>query len=187
MIGDPVGAPFPGGALQADQYKINSIYDIHPTVLGDLAMYLGGNVDLLIPNIDQVPGYSAQTPYQAPTISAEQTTTSTAFVDLATIGPQLTGLPDGQYTITWGAAAKISSANTRAVMSVSLNGAAASLSFQAYTSQTAGMAGISYSMLQTLQGQTGGNSIVAKYCIGASGATATFGSRWLIAIRVSGP
>jgi len=173
---------------QPPGYTINDFNEIHPAVLGDIAAFLGNNLALMIPNIDQVPGYQAQTPYQAPPIAAEETTTSNTYTNLTTPGPLLTGLPDGKYTITWGASAKISSATTRARMSVSLNGGAVDNTLQAYTSNTGGMTGISFSTSQTLQGQSGGNSIRCMYAQGSSGsATATFGSRWLIAIRISGP
>lgn len=167
-------------------YLITDLFQIHPAVLGDLGTYFTANLDQIIPNIDQIPGYSAQTPYSATPINTEETTTSTSYVDLTTIGPKLTALPDGKYTISWGSAAKTSVNSTRAKMSVSLNGAAVDNTMQAYTLSTTSV-GVSYTTVQTLQGQVGGNSIVCKYAMGASGATGTWGGRWLYAIKISNP
>lgn len=184
LFGDPPGT-FPVFDANS-QFKVSSIYDIDPLVLGDLAAYFSANLSQLIPDIAQVPGYSAQTPYSATPVNTEETTSSTTYVDLTTVGPSLTGLPDGKYTITWGAASKSSSPAIRSKMSVSLNGAAVDNTMQAYTLSTS-LVGVSYQTAQTIQGQTGGNSIVCKYAMGAVGATGMWGGRYLLAIRISGP
>jgi hypothetical protein len=41
--------------------------------------------------------------YIAPTINTSQFTTSATYVDLGTVGPQLTGLADGTWLVTYGA------------------------------------------------------------------------------------
>lgn len=167
-------------------YLLTDLFQIDPMVLGDLGAYFAVNLSQIIPNIDQIPGYSAQTPYQATPVNAEETTTSTSYVDLTTIGPKLSTLPDGKYQISWGSAAKTSNSGIRAKMSVSLNGAAVDNTLQAYTLSTTSV-GVSYTTTATLQGQTGGNTITCKYAMGASGATGTWGGRWLFALYLSRP
>lgn len=159
---------------------------VDPMFLGDLYATLSQNVGQIIPNIDQIPGYSAQTPYSATPINVEETTTSTAYTDLTTPGPLLTKLPDGVYTISWGAASNTSVASTRTKMGISINGAAVDNNMQAYTLSTVAV-GVSFTTSQTIQGQSGGNTIWCKYALGATGATGTWGGRWLVAIRISGP
>lgn len=165
-------------------YKINTIYDVHPSFLGDLGEYFTQN-PFPIP-ISQVDGYTAQTPYSAPSIMTEENTSSVAFVDLNTPGPLLSALPDGLYMLTWGATAKVSSTLTRARMCISVNGAVPDVSMQAYTQSTTS-SGISFQTSLRIQGQTGGNSIRCQYSIAASPATGTFGGRFLNATRMSGP
>lgn len=167
-------------------YVITDLFQIHPAVLGDLGQYFATNLSQIIPNIDQVPGYSAQTPYQATPANAEETTSSTTYTDLTTVGPQLTGLPDGKYQVSWGAAAKSSTQNIRAKMSVSINGGVPDNTTQAYTLSTVSV-GVSYTTTMTIQGQTGGNSIKCQYAMGATGATGTWGGRWLFALKISNP
>jgi hypothetical protein len=171
---------------QQTGYTVNTIYDVSPTFLGDLSAYFTQN-PFPVP-ISQVSGFEATTPYQAPTIAAEETTSSNTYVDLTTLGPQLTSVPDGKYVIHFGSAASISSTTTRARMGIQINAATVDNSQAGFCSTTT-RCGISFATLQTVSGGTSGNTITCKYAIGAgaSGASATFGARWLLALRVSGP
>jgi hypothetical protein len=187
-FGDSTGSSgFPAeGITSGDNQRVllDNIYQVSPLFLGDLGEYFTQN-PFPIP-ISQVDGYTAQTPYSAPSIATEETTSSAVFVDLNTPGPLLTGLPDGLYMLNWGATAKISTVLTRARMCISVNGGVPDVSMQAYT-QSTNSSGISFQTSLRIQGQTGGNSIKCQYSIGVAPATATFGGRFLTAIRMSGP
>jgi hypothetical protein len=74
--------PEEGGA------KINNIYDdISPQALGQLVDYITQS-GIPIP-ISQVIGFTTFTVQAAPQINADESTSSTSYVDLATVGPQL--------------------------------------------------------------------------------------------------
>src|SRR3990172_3710227 len=49
--------------------------------------------------VSQLQGWSQNAPKSATTIDANQSTTSTTYTNLTTIGPELTGLSDGQYLV----------------------------------------------------------------------------------------
>lgn len=172
---------------QGSGYKITSLIDdIHPSVLGDLAMYLQANLNQIISDISQVPGYTAQTPYTATSIGAQEATTSTSFIDLTTVGPSLSSLPDGTYMVTFGAIAVVSAATARASMGISINGGAVDTTKVAETNSTL-LVGIALQTSYTLSAG-GSNSIVAKYRVNNTNTvTATFANRYLTAVRMAGP
>src|SRR5438132_8766379 len=61
--------------------------------------------------------------YGPSSVATAQNTTNGAYVDLATVGPTITGLPDGVYLIFHGAALVTGTADQQAFQSVSFNGA----------------------------------------------------------------
>lgn len=131
-------------------------------------------------SISQVFGFAQFTAQVATTIATSETTASTTYVDLATVGPSLSGLPDGQYLIFHGCECKESGGGSGAIMSYSVNGAAAADANLAENANTQ-FASVARPTIQTLK--TGGsNSLVAKYRVGAA-VTGTFASRFLIALR----
>lgn len=152
---------------------------LHKDFLGYMDQRLLMNTPLI--PIGQIVGFSQFTS-QAAEVLAEQATASTAYTNLATVGPSLNGLPDGQYEIRFGAAAKISTAVTESArMSLEINGVAAS-DDDAALSNVDGVVSVSRVVLKTLAAG-GNNTVVMKYR--ATGATATFAYRWLVALKIA--
>lgn len=129
--------------------------------------------------IDQVEVSSA-------TVTAFQSTSSGSYTNLATVGPQLTGLRSGRYIVQHGALLVNTGgvSGFKAFQSVSVNGAAAvdtdscSQNVGANGDQTAS---VSTALVKDLTAAE--NSIVCKYRIGISG-TCFASNRWLIAQRI---
>lgn len=133
----------------------------------------------LVP-IGQIVGFTGFTATFSNVETAESTG-STSYVDLATVGPTVTDLPPGQYVLLHGAYIRNSGAGQAAVMSFSINGAAASdddLAGVTYTDNISVMRG---SYKTTLTEQI--NTITAKYRV--TGGTGTFARRWLIALKTA--
>ena len=129
--------------------------------------------------VSQLQGFSQFRATAAPDILTEQTTPSTSYTNLATTGPEITGLSDGQFLVLFGYTG-FAPAGTGSVMSVSVNGAAASDNDWA-TQDNASNASTSRIVLKTLAG-SGSNTITAKYRSKFAG-TSTYSKRWLIALR----
>lgn len=151
--------------------------------LGFLVDYLAINQPMI--PVELIQGYSRNKAQTAEVTTAE-TTNSTTFTDLATAGPSITGLSSGIYMITFGASSGMSSGTVTNshLMSVSLNGAAASDTDSAFwNSFSAGgnqrIPG-SRSIVKTLDAAS--NSIVCKYRV--TGDTYEWKYRWLIAQRI---
>ena len=128
--------------------------------------------------VSQLSGFSTFTAQFAPIIATVETTTSTSYVNLTTTGPQLTGLPDGQYVFIWSALAFCSASSDAAIMAVGYNGAATDNTVQARTNQTVDYTSIVALNIQTLS--AGSNSVLAKY---KTGTSATFSNRSLLALK----
>jgi hypothetical protein len=118
------------------------------------------------------------TPQAATRIPTAQTTTSTSFTDLGTVGPQLSDIPDGQYLIGFGAAMK--NDTNRSLMGVKLNTTEAADTDCVWSEVTASVSTATF-LLKTLT-NTGSNTITARYRV--TGGTGTFENRWLVALRV---
>lgn len=145
--------------------------------------FKGWMVDFLVTNIPNIPikhvyGYSITTGRVASRVDTEETTTSTAYTDLATVGPQLTGLSDGRYMLIFGC--KTHTADTMDYfMSPSINGSTPSDDNAAEGSR--GTA-IGRAIVLTVDNGTDNNTVVMKYRV-ASG-TGDFSKRWLAAFKV---
>jgi hypothetical protein len=128
--------------------------------------------------IGQVIGFSQFQVQAAPRINTSESTASTTYTNLATVGPTFTGLADGQYLIMFGAAALTTSGV--ALMAIELNGAAASDdNSAAFTTTASGVSGAA-AFTTTLE-NGGNNSLLAKYRTTAG--TGTFAYRWLVALK----
>lgn len=139
--------------------------------------------NLLLP-ISQIIGFSQFTAVQATTILTTETTSSASYTDLGTVGPTLTGLPDGDYVLLYGAACKTSSAGdaTGANFSISLNGAAPSDDDLGGTSDDNWATATMFAK-KTLSSNNQ-NTVTLQYlCRG--GATGSFARRVLLALKVS--
>ena len=110
--------------------------------------------------------------------SSGESTTSTSFVDLTTVGPSLNDLSDGTYMLLFGAQCQ-ATAPSVAVMSVSLNGAAATDADSLVTDAT--NTSTTRLVIADLRNNNN-NAIVAKYR-SSGGATCSFLRRWLVAIK----
>jgi hypothetical protein len=134
--------------------------------------------------ISQIVGFSQFTAQAAPTIGTSESTTSTTFTDLATVGPSLTGLPDGEYVFFFGAEADTATAGKIAAMALSINAAALGTPpiGDDCESRSDQLVSISRAVTATLS-NGGNNSVVAKYATDDALAAAFFSSRWLIALR----
>ena len=105
-----------------------------------------------------------------------------SYTDLATVGPQLTGLPDGQYLLVFG----FTAAASGGAAAPSINGASPTDSQAASYQPGGGIViadAISTMRLLPVTLKNDGNSIVTlKYRFDGSN-TATFLYRWLAALR----
>ncbi len=127
--------------------------------------------------ISQVAGFARFTPQVADTIITSETTASTSYADLATVGPSITGLSDGSYMVIYSHTSSNNTGGFTAFMSISVDGVAASDDDMALATQVGSTA-----IQVTFVTLTGGNhSIVAKYRV--NGGTGTFGRRRLAAIK----
>jgi len=135
--------------------------------------------NLLIP-ISQIFGFTGYTANLAEVTTLE-TTTSTAYTDLATTGPTLT-LGPGMYVVLVNAAMNNNTGTEQSFMSHSANGAAAADANAARVGLSAGVTVASMAVsLVTLTGGT--NTITAKYRSTNAAATATFLNRRIAAIK----
>lgn len=136
--------------------------------------------------LEQKAGFGGVEITPADPVATQESTTSTSYTDLTTVGPSLTNLADGQYIVAFGAAAGNDTAGSGARMSVSVNGAAASDTNSMIVSgaASANIPGL-YVFKVTLSAAAGGgtNSLAVKYRAGAN--TAIFQQRWLIVFRIA--
>jgi hypothetical protein len=117
----------------------------------------------------------------------QETTTSATFVDLTTVGPQVTLPRDGDYMISWGAQAQAASNGVLARMGLKF-GAATTQTADAIYTYTTNAASVEAAISRTWRynALTGGTVIKAQYVSAASG-NAYFAGRWLSVtpVRVS--
>lgn len=171
---------FPEASRPGEQPKITKLSDFTAEALGQLVQWLNTQVEI---PILQVLGFQQFTFQPAPTIDTSQSTTSTTFVDLTTVGPLLTGLPDGKYAIFFGCQVGLSAADS-AIMSLSINGAAATDTDSIVVTGINGdFSSTSRLLLKTLQ-NAGNNSLTAKYRSNL-GTSCSFLRRWLIVMKYS--
>jgi len=130
---------------------------------------------LTIP-IGQVFGFTQFTA-KSDRVDAGESTTSTSYGDLTTAGPEIDGLSDGAYILFYGAT-MFQTSGGEALMSPSINSAAASDSIAA---KTAASTDQSVMTAYTATLSSGANSVAMKYR--ASAGTSDFAARWLIAIK----
>lgn len=128
-------------------------------------------------HVSQLLGFSQYNANYAQVVTQENTTSAT-YTNLATTGPELTGIGDGQYLVGFGANA-FQTGLQFAYASVSANGAAPSDDDKIQFTQTFS-ASASRFLLVTLT--AGSNSLRVQYRTDNSG---TFSDRWLVAVRVA--
>ena len=155
-------------------------YKDFATWLKDLLVVLGFEVP-----ISQIQGFAGFRPTVATPVLTQETTTSTSYTDLATVGPAIAGLADGVYEIKFGASAANAGTGIASRMSVSVNGGAASDNDCTLSGGVANHnSADSRVVVKTLQNDNN-NTITAKYRSGNAAGTAFFQNRWLVATRVA--
>jgi hypothetical protein len=132
--------------------------------------------------IGQIVGFMQAAPQVADTVATGESTPSTSFTDLATVGPELTGLPDGQYLFLYGCRASNNSAGSLAEMAIKVNATEAAATDAAASSTQVSMS-VMRAAAKTLSND-GNNTVTARYQANAAG-TATFRERWLIALKIA--
>lgn len=152
--------------------------DFSAEALGELRTWLEQNPPAV--TIQSIVGFTQFVVRAAPSIQTAEGTTSATYVDLATVGPTLTMLPDGQYLVLYGAYGSTSSAAQAVWMSVQPNSTAASDNDAAAFNTTSGVPG-ARGFLATLR-NAGNNTLTAKYRADGA-ATGSFGRRWMIAFK----
>lgn len=143
---------------------------------------------LLIPR-SQIQGWS-QFSANAAQVTTGESTASTSYTNLATVGPELTGLSSGTYLILFGALVHATANAWTGACSVSINGAAAvdADGFAAgwVVSEGAAVENLSIpsmrAVVKTLDESN--NTVTMKYRLVADSAP-TFENRWLVALKVS--
>lgn len=116
-----------------------------------------------------------------PVLTAE-TTTSTTYTDLATAGPTITGLSDGQYLLFY-TAAMFNSAGASSAMNVRLNSTDPTNDDNAALSN-AGANGVSVISLSVADlRNSNNNTVTAKYRVN-SASTGTFFYRRMFALKI---
>lgn len=156
--------------------------DFSAEALGQLRTWLEQNPPAV--PITSILGFSQFTANVATDVATQETTTSTTYTDLATVGPSLSNLPDGKYLLLYGCMAKTDAAGNGVYMSVQVNATAASDSDVAY-SESGNFISVMRATAKTFS-NGGNNSVTVKYKSTAA-HTATFLNRWLIALRYANP
>lgn len=136
--------------------------------------------------IGQVFGFqqflSTQVTVYISNLTVTETTTSGAYTDLTTVGPEITALPDGKYIVLVCAAAFVSGSATDGWMSYSANGDAANDGRGSRCATVNALSGIV--MVSTVTLNNGGNNdLKAKYKSSDGATSALFTNRCLLAIR----
>lgn len=147
---------------------------------GWIPKYIEVNPPLL--PISQIAGFSQFTAQPADFVAATETTTSTTYGDLATVGPVLSGLPDGQYLFYYGCASKVGTVDSgqEADMSISVNASTpADMDAVITEIQNYGMGMI---VVAKTLAAGGNNTVQAKYK-SVDGSEVGFARRWMIGLR----
>ena len=141
---------------------------------------------LTIP-IGQIIGF-AQFLGQSKFVNPSQSTTSTSFTDLATVGPELLTLPDGKYVVAWGCTINNGTGGSdNSSMVVYANGTQLEDPDGNFpgivTNSVANVPACVFAVVDMKN--SGNNSLVAKYKVSAG--TGNFGQRWLFALKIANP
>lgn len=160
---------------------VKDIFGVSADFLGQLRTWFEQNPPAI--PVSQIIGFNQFTAQNA-SVLTQETTTSTTFADLATVGPTLSSLPDGQYLFFLGCVAFNSGAGNQLTMSIDVNSAGASSSDQTAADGPAATYKVNLVRVVAKTLDNGGNNTVTcKYRVSAG--TGTFLNRWLIAIRFS--
>ena len=160
---------------------VTKLSQISDSVIGELALYLA-QVGMRIP-ITQVDGFSGFAAKVA-TVTTDQTTSSTTYVDLTTVGPTVSGLAKGRYVLLYGAQG-FSDTGAETLYNPGLNGSnpasdATAARFGGTGTDDGGSnQGVFASLVDF---STDNNSITMKYKMFAAG-TGHWHFRWLLVLK----
>lgn len=159
-------------------------------VFGDFSQvpekWLSGLISLLQveqPTYEQVPGRAAYVPQFAQVLTAEDLTGTDAYANLATTGPEVTGLGAGSYVAFWSALvqpADIVIADT--YVGVAVNGSDVGDATAALKPEDQAVGTVVSFLTGDLTGTT--NSVRLRYRISDDTATMTFSRRNLLVMKV---
>jgi hypothetical protein len=154
--------------------------DVSPNVLEQLRFWLEMNPPAI--PITQFPGFTQFQSQYAYLFPAVQSTTSSAFVDLATPGPSLSGLPTGQYVISHGCASYINvvGGGREARQGLSINGSTP-IDNDTCIQEGNNFASLAITVQKTLANAS--NTITCKYASQDNVTQAFFARRWLMALK----
>jgi hypothetical protein len=130
--------------------------------------------------ISQIVGFSGFTAQAATPVATQESSSSTTYTDLATVGPQITGLPDGQYLLLFGLTMANGASTSYAGVKINSTDPADADAIQITTTSAYGMA---KAVVGTLDG--GGNNTVKLVYRSSTAVSAQFALRWLVALKVS--
>lgn len=158
---------------------------LHP-LLDQFRASIPGYLEINPPTlpITQITGFSKFTSTYAAISVSVQSTSSTVYADLATTGPLLSSLQDGNYVIFHGTQARIQgTAGPAAFQSLSINSAAASDANAARTPIVDDLTSVMTAVVSQLK--SGTNTVQAKYRTSDATKPAQFQYRWVLALKYS--
>lgn len=155
---------------------LQDLLNLPPDFMNYTVQYAAVN-PLSIP-ISQVTGFMQFTA-NISQVGSEEGTTSQTFTDLATVGPELEALADGQYAILFGASMQAPTSQDF-LMGLSINGDAVDADHVCETEVMSNLS-LAHGLLTTLD--SGSNSIVTKYRITGGSSPGDARYRWLLALK----
>lgn len=155
--------------------------EVHPDFLSNLLDYVAVN----IPQIpaSQIVGFTQFLGTPIAQVFTGESTTSTTFTDLATVGPQLTSVGSGRFLFFFGCQAQTTAASGVAIMSLSTNGAAATDDDSLVAGSDAGTINATSMRAIEVVLTEPNNTITCKYRSN-NGTSVSFTRRWLIGLRI---
>lgn len=140
-------------------------------------------------DLDKIPGSQivggrANVPSNYAFVATGETTTSSTYGNLSTVGPTLERMADGDYLLMWGALAVVATAGSgiTAKMGVQINSTVASDADSCVSGVAIG-ASVSVARLKTLENNNN-NTVTAKYASNDNTTAVGFTYRWLMALKV---
>lgn len=160
---------------------LTNIYQCSTEFLNQLRFWFEQNPPTI--PISNIPGFSQFTAQVADRVDASQTTSSTTYTDLGTVGPSLTNLPDGQYLFMFGFVYLYTSGSgVTGYMGLKINSTEA-----VDADSLQGTSGGQYALTGTLKKRlTGGaNTVTTRYRVSGTTPVINFGYRWLVGFRMA--
>lgn len=172
-------SPTMGIASSSKPPFITSIIDqFSPEALGELQLWLGQNPPTI--PLSQISGFT-QFVANYSEINTFESTSSNTYTDLATVGPQITGLPVGKYLFIFGAMCQLNAAATTGRMALNIDGATPT-DTQAVTYAMSGDPQMNTRAIISTLTNTNGTIVKSQYHTSAA-LSIGFQYRWLISLR----